>query len=139
MDCHEPEVDVPQGVSIVALDLQDSEEDELQVNMVKIEEAGQDNCLVTLELLCQYFLAATLLWVNGSKNPLSSRWWTHKKRKSPMMELRKLASASKTRMARSSGCWRTLCLEMSSIPYYVLESCCAEDGVCRRLMEDLWS
>ena len=44
MDCHEPEVDVPQGVSIVALDLQDSEEDELQVNMVKIEEAGQDNC-----------------------------------------------------------------------------------------------
>ena len=61
MDCHEPEVDVPQGVSIVALDLQDSEEDELQVNMVKIEEAGQDNCLVTLELLCQYFLAAMQL------------------------------------------------------------------------------
>ena len=44
-----PMVDVPLGVSIVALDLQDSEEEELQVNMVKIEEDESDHCLVTLD------------------------------------------------------------------------------------------
>ena len=49
MDCYEPMVDVPLGVSIVALDLQDSEEEELQVNMVKIEEDEADQCLVTLD------------------------------------------------------------------------------------------
>ena len=40
---------LPLGVSIVALDLQDSEEEELQVNMVKIEEDESDQCLVTLD------------------------------------------------------------------------------------------
>ena len=49
VDCYEPMVDVPLGVSIVALDLQDSEEEELQVNMVKIEEDESDQCLVTLD------------------------------------------------------------------------------------------
>ena len=47
MECHEPRVDVPAGVSIVAMDLQDDEE--LYVNMVKIEGVNADNCLVTLD------------------------------------------------------------------------------------------
>ena len=47
MECHEPRVDVPAGVSIVAMDLQD--DDELYVNMVKVEEASADTCLVTLD------------------------------------------------------------------------------------------
>ena len=47
MECHEPRVDVPAGVSIVAMDLQDDED--FYVNMVKIEGVNADNCLVTLD------------------------------------------------------------------------------------------
>ena len=46
-DCHEPVVIVPEDVAIVAMNLQD---DELEVNMVKVEECdAEDTCLVTLD------------------------------------------------------------------------------------------
>ena len=46
-ECHEPTVDVPRHVAIVAMELQD---EELEVNMVKLEETGDDDtCLVTLD------------------------------------------------------------------------------------------
>ena len=46
-DCHEPVVNVPEDVAIVALYLQD---DELEVNMVKVEDGDNEStCLVTLD------------------------------------------------------------------------------------------
>ena len=49
-DCHEPAVEVPSDVAIVAMDLQDVEEKELTVNMVRRqdhEEVG--SCLITVD------------------------------------------------------------------------------------------
>ena len=47
-DCYEPAVEVPGGVAIVAMDLQDAEE--MAVNMVKKQEDGAEgSCLITVD------------------------------------------------------------------------------------------
>ena len=49
-ECHEPAVEVPEDVAIVAMDLQDTEENEMVVSMVRRqdhEEAG--SCLITVD------------------------------------------------------------------------------------------
>lgn len=48
-DCYEPTVEVPNGVMIVAIDLQDNEE-EMAVNMVRMNNEEEDEkCLITLD------------------------------------------------------------------------------------------
>ena len=48
-DCYEPTVDVPSGVTIIAMELQDIEE-QMAVNMVRMNyEEEDDRCLITLD------------------------------------------------------------------------------------------
>ena len=49
-DCYEPAVEVPKNVAIVAMDLQDNEEKELSVSMVRRQDyAEEGNCLITVD------------------------------------------------------------------------------------------
>ena len=47
-DCIEPVVDIPEGMSIVAMDSQDEAEDQL-VQMVRMDQSDIEECLVTLD------------------------------------------------------------------------------------------
>ena len=48
-ECHESTVEVPSGVTIIAMDLQD-EEEQMAVNMVRMNyEEEEDKCLITLD------------------------------------------------------------------------------------------
>ena len=47
-DCIEPVVDIPEGISIVAMDLQDEAEERL-VQMVRMDQNDTEECLVTLD------------------------------------------------------------------------------------------
>ena len=138
MDCYEPMVDVPLGVSIVALDLQDSEEEELQVNMVKIEEDEADQCLVTLDS-----------GVDVSVLPRSYAAVGQRQQESTELKMvdaqgRKIAhdgvTKARIRIEDKNGkIFKLLDWGMSNIQYYVQENCCAEVGACRKQMEDLWN
>ena len=49
-ECYEPAVEVPGDVAIVAMDLQDNEEKEMSVNMVRRQDRVEDrSCLITLD------------------------------------------------------------------------------------------
>ena len=120
-DCHEPMVNVPEDVAIVAMYLQD---DELEVNMVKVDGCDSENtCLVTLDS------GADISVLPRDSAGVGTNMVSNGELKMVDAQGRRIAYDGLTRAkvridpAKWWRLWKSSCWETSITPYYVPDGC----------------